>query len=67
IIETNNRLEKNKSLDEQSLKLKLRIENELEWTKNMFIQFDSKKLKRLKNKSISWNIFCRQNIMFNRS
>lgn len=48
IIETNNRLEKNKSLDEQSLKLKLRIENELEWTKNMFIQFDSKKIEETK-------------------
>lgn len=48
IIETNNKLEKNKSLDEQSLKLKLRIENELEWTKNMFIQFDSKKIEETK-------------------
>lgn len=48
IIETNNRLEKNKSLDEQSLKLKLRIENELEWTKNMFVQFDSKKIEETK-------------------
>ena len=48
IIETNNKLEKNKSLDEQSLKLKLRIENELEWTKNMFIQFDNKKIEETK-------------------
>lgn len=48
IIEINNKLEKNKSLDEQSLKLKLRIENELEWTKNMFIQFDSKKIEETK-------------------
>lgn len=48
IIETNNRLEKNKSLDEQSLKLKLKIENELEWTKNMFIQFDRKKIEETK-------------------
>lgn len=50
IIETNNRLEKNKSLDEQSLKLKLRIENELEWTKNMFIQFDSQKIEETKKR-----------------
>lgn len=48
IIETNNKLEKNKSLEEQSLKLKLKIENELEWTKNMFIQFDSKKIEETK-------------------
>ena len=48
IIETNNKLEKNKSLDEQSLKLKLRIENELEWTKNIFIQFDSQKIEETK-------------------
>ena len=43
IIEINNKLEKNKSLDEQSLKLKLRIENELEWTRNINIQFENKK------------------------
>lgn len=48
IIETNNKLEKNKSLDEQSLKLKLRIENELEWTKNMVIQFENKKIEEIK-------------------
>lgn len=48
IIETNNKLEKNKSLEEQSLKLKLKIENELEWAKNMFIQFDSKKIEETK-------------------
>ena len=48
IIEINNKLEKNKSLEEQSLKLKLKIENELEWTKNMFIQFDSKKIEETK-------------------
>jgi len=49
IIETNNNLEKNKSLDEQSLKIKLRVENELEWTKNMNIQFDNKKIEDIKS------------------
>lgn len=49
IIEINNKLEKNKSLYEQSLKLKLRIENELEWTKNMIIQFENKNIEETKN------------------
>lgn len=48
IIEINNKLEKNKSLDEQSLKLKLRIENELEWTRNINIQFENKKIEEIK-------------------
>lgn len=48
IIEINNNLEKNKSLDEQSLKLKLRIENELEWTRNINIQFENKKIEEIK-------------------
>lgn len=49
IIEINNKLEKNKSLYEQSLKLKLRIENELEWTKNMVIQFENKNIEETTN------------------
>ena len=48
IIEINNKLEKNKSLDEQSLKLKLRIENELEWRRNINIQFENKKIEEIK-------------------
>ena len=48
IIEINNQLEKNKSLDEQSLKLKLRIENELEWTRKINIQFENKKIEEIK-------------------
>lgn len=48
IIEINNKLEKNKSLDEQSLKLKLRIENELEWTRNINIQFENKKIEEIR-------------------
>lgn len=48
IIEINNKLEKNKSLDEQSLKLKLRIENELEWTRNINILFENKKIEEIK-------------------
>lgn len=67
IIEINNKLEKNKSLEEQSLKLKLRIENELEWTKTCSFNLTAKKLKKLKDKSSNWNIFCRQDIMYNKS
>lgn len=32
ILKTNEQLEKNKSLEEQSLKIKLKIENVLEWS-----------------------------------
>lgn len=64
IIEINNKLEKNKSLEEQSLKLKLRIENELEWTKNMFIQFDSKKIEETKRqiKQLEYILQTRYNV-----
>lgn len=48
IVETNDKLEKNRSLDEQSLKIKLRIENELEWTKSMAIQVENKKIEEIK-------------------
>ena len=48
--EINNRLIKNKSLEEQSLKIKLQIENALEWAKNKMDEFDDCGFKSLDNK-----------------
>ena len=50
IEDINNRLEKNRSLEEQSLKLKLKIENELEWSVTKIVQINNHDIEGLKRK-----------------
>ena len=50
INEINKSLEKDRSLEEQSLKIKLQIENELEWSRDKSISFDEEKFKDIKKR-----------------
>ena len=50
INEINKSLENDRSLEEQSLKIKLQIENELEWSKEKSISFDEDKFKDIKKR-----------------
>ena len=50
INEINKSLENDRSLEEQSLKVKLRIENELEWSRNKSNNFDEDKFKDIKKR-----------------
>lgn len=50
INEINKSLENDRSLEEQSLKIKLQIENELEWSRDKSISFDEEKFKDIKKR-----------------
>ena len=50
INEINKSLENDRSLEEQSLKIKLQIENELEWSREKSISFDEDKFKDIKKR-----------------
>lgn len=50
INEINKSLENDRSLEEQSLKIKLQIENELEWSREKSISFDEDKFKDIKER-----------------
>ena len=50
INEINKSLENDRSLEEQSLKIKLQIENELEWSRDKSISFDEDKFKDIKKR-----------------
>ena len=50
INEINKSLENDRSLEEQSLKIKLQIENELEWSRDKSISFDKEKFKDIKKR-----------------
>ena len=50
IDEINQSLENNRSLEEQSLKIKLQIENELEWAKDELIRLDNDNIEDLKKR-----------------
>lgn len=50
INEINKSLENDRSLEEQSLKVRLQIENELEWSRDKSISFDKEKFKDIKKR-----------------
>ena len=50
IKESNRNLENDRSLEEQSLKVRLQIENELEWSRDKSIKFDEDKYKDIKKR-----------------
>lgn len=50
INEINKSLENDRSLEEQSLKVRLQIENELEWSRDKSISFDEEKFKDIKKR-----------------
>jgi len=50
IQECNKRLENNRSLEEQSLKVRLQIENELEWSRDKSISFNNGDIEAIKQK-----------------
>ena len=50
INEINKSLENDRSLEEQSLKIKLQIENELEWSRDKSISFDEEKFNDIKKR-----------------
>ena len=50
INETNKSLENDRSLEEQSLKVRLQIENELEWAKNKSIGFDNDNIEDIRKR-----------------
>lgn len=50
IDDINKSLENDRSLEEQSLKVRLQIENELEWARNKSISFDSDNIENIKKR-----------------
>ena len=50
INEINKSLENDRSLEEQSLKVRLQIENELEWSRDKSISFDNEKITDIKKR-----------------
>jgi len=50
INDSNRNLEQNKSLEEQSLKIRLQIENELEWSRDKSISLDNDNIDFIKNR-----------------
>lgn len=58
INDINKSLENDRSLEEQSLKVRLQIENELEWARNKSIGFDSDNIEDIKKESKRLRMYC---------